>query len=102
MDWGITDPGNVAHERASEALQADERGDTEAREHALEEMNAVAEKASNNSMEGLTKAAAVLKALQQWIPDDADTELNAAVNVIDRAQDQRTETNRAQDRSLAG
>lgn len=49
-------------------------------------MNEIAENASSNNTEGLAKAQAVLEALQQRTPDDADTGLATALEQLDRAQ----------------
>lgn len=73
VDWGIKDPGTVAHERASEALDATEAGNNEARDRALHRLNEIAENTSSNNTKGLTKAQAVLEALQQRTPDETDT-----------------------------
>lgn len=88
VDWGITDPGTVAHERASEALDASEEGNDEARDRALNGLNEITENASSNNTADLAKAQAVLEELQQRVPDEAEAGLETAMDAVAQAQEQ--------------
>lgn len=93
VDWGIKDPGTVAHKRASETLDATEAGNNEARDRALHRLNEIAENTSSNNTKGLTKAGcAGSKALQQRTPGETDTGISTTLEQIDRVQDQEADT----------
>lgn len=86
VDVGLKPPGDVVHERASEALAAADQNDTESVDRALNEMNRVAQAATANDTAGLEKAQAVLEAVIERTPDDAGVGVETALEQIERAQ----------------
>ena len=91
VDWGIKDAGDVAHQRASEALIAAEAGDTEALDRALQGLNVVAEKATEEHEDGLVKAEALLIEARELAPSAADTGISQALDQVQEAQDRAPE-----------
>jgi len=82
---GLRDPGDVVHERASEAAVAQQRNNSEARDQALEDMNKVAEAAAGNTT-GLRKAEQVLEAVKEQTQDQANQGIQQALGNVQAAQ----------------
>lgn len=86
---GLMDPGQVAHERASEAHVALEAGDTEAAQRSVDGLNEVAQVATSNSTQGLEKAQAVLEAPREQTPDQADIGIDQALDAVEQAKQRK-------------
>jgi hypothetical protein len=83
VDTGVKPPGQVVHERASEASAAHEVNRTDARDRALQDMQRVAQVA--NGMEngtGLAKAEAVLQTVKDRAPEQAQPGVQQAIDSI--------------------
>lgn len=84
VQTGVTGPGDVVHERASEMLQAQERNQTQAMERARNQLNRVAQAATNESTAGLQKAEAVLEVVQER---NGDNGIGTALENVRQAQE---------------
>lgn len=91
MAVGLTSPGQVAYERASElgVLQRKNLTDTPAFNRTMRAMNRVAQRASNKSIKGLQKAEAVLQRVMQRAPAQAQHGLQTALGNIQKAKNRR-------------
>jgi len=83
---GLTDPGDVAFERASEVSQTYENNRSMDAENALNNLNSIAEAASSNSTSGLDKAQAVLNQVRERVPEQARSGIDNALGNIERAK----------------
>ena len=92
VDWGIKDAGDVAHQRASEALISAEAGDTEAMERALAGLSIVADAATQDHADGLEQAESLLVELRELTGDNPG--IDEALNRVQDAQDRTPETER--------
>lgn len=80
-------PGERAHERASEALVAQEANDSQARDRALRELNTTAREANGlRDGEGLENAQAVLTELQDKVPAEAQPGIETALDNVIKAK----------------
>jgi hypothetical protein len=87
IQWGVKPPGDVAAERASEAMIATEQNLTEARSRALNGLDEAVRRANGvDDKTGLNKAQALLEDLQATTPDEANKGLQTALDNIIEAQ----------------
>lgn len=86
VNAGVKPPGDVVHERASEALIATEANDSQARDRALAEMNRVAQVATGDEEQALGKAEAVLQEVKDRTPDEAAAGVDTAIESVIAAQ----------------
>ena len=81
-------PGEVAHERASEAFVAAEMNDTAAMDRALAEVEKQANRTNGlESGEGLRNAERVLLDLRDRVPEQAMFGIDTALESVTRAKD---------------
>lgn len=86
---GVMDPGQVAFERASEVAVAHSRGNNDAMNKALNNLNNVSEAATSGSSEALNQSLSVLQGLNETVPEEAQQGLSTALgNVRDASQRQ--------------
>lgn len=85
--FGVTDPGQVAFERASEVAVAHERGNNDAMNRALDSLNNVSEAATSGNSEKLNQSISVLQGLNETVPDEAQEGFDTAVESVRNASD---------------
>lgn len=86
---GLRSPGDVAHERASEAYRAAVRNDTRSVAAAVNATNQVAVVASSNDTRGLEKAVQVLQQVRERTPEQARTGIDTALDGLERAKQRK-------------
>lgn len=80
-------PGEVAHERASEALVAAEANDTAALDRAVTEVDRVAARTNGvEAADGLQQAQQLLQEAKERTPDEADSGLDTALENVEKAK----------------
>lgn len=95
---GIKSAGNVAQERAAEAKQAQEKGNTRAVERATRNLQKVANKSKDSDEEGINKAMETMEEVIANAPNDqARQGMQNALENMQKAQGKRNEA-RAQNR----
>lgn len=87
INANLISPGEIAQERASEAAVAFENNDTEAGQDALDDLNRVAERATDQSTQGLEKAEQILNSVKEQTPDAANEGIETALSNIQQAKD---------------
>lgn len=80
----VSDPGDVAFERASEMMVAERRNNTEAFEKAAAGLNRTVERASERHRDGLVRAASVLESVN--VSEEARQGISTALEQVRRAQ----------------
>ncbi|QLG62008.1 hypothetical protein [Halorarum salinum] len=84
---GVKPPGEIAHERASEAFVAAEANLTEARDRALTALNRTVGQANGlRDGTGLENAQALLTELQETAPAEAQDGLQDALDAVSEAK----------------
>ncbi|MDY6778584.1 MAG: hypothetical protein SVU32_08005 [Candidatus Nanohaloarchaea archaeon] len=86
---GLTSPGQVAFERASEVWIAAVNNRSAAVDRAVVQLNGVAKAASGNDTQGLVKAKRVLEAVREETPVAADQGLSMALENVEAAMQRR-------------
>lgn len=80
-------PGEIAHERASEAFVAAEENNTAAKDRALTELEQVANRTNGvESGDGLAKAEQVLLDLRDRVPEQAMSGIDMAIESVNKAK----------------
>lgn len=98
VNIGVKKAGNVAQERAAEAKQAQEKGNTKAVERATTNLEKIAKKAKKGDEEGLNKAMKIMEGVIANAPNEqARQGMQNALENMRNAQDKRSEA-RAEDR----
>lgn len=87
---GFAKPGKIAQERAAEASEMAEKGNYQAAQKAIDNMNKVAKRATTTDTEGLHKAQEVLEAVMQNAPEEAHDGLRTAIDNLHERQDSIT------------
>ena len=85
----VSDPGDVAFERASEMMVAERRNNTDAFEKAAAGLNRTVERASERHRDGLVKAASVLESVN--VSEEARQGIQNALGQVRRAQNRTVE-----------
>lgn len=95
---GIKSAGNVAQERAAEARQAQEKGNTRGIERATRNLQKIANKSKDSDEEGINKAMKTMEEVIANAPNDqARQGMQNALENMQKAQGKRNEA-RAQNR----
>lgn len=87
----LMDPGEVAFERASEMVVAQQRNNSEAFRKASNRLNRTVDSASRRHREGLSKAAGVLESVNASVPVEAQKGIQNALSQVRRAQNRTVE-----------
>lgn len=82
---GLADAGQVAFERASEVAVAHERGNNEAMNKALANLNNVSEAATSGNAEKLNQSISILQGLNETVPEEAQQGLSMALENVRNA-----------------
>lgn len=82
---GVSDPGKVAFERASEVALAHQRGNTDAMNKALNSLDNASEAATSANSEKLNQSLAVLQGLNATVPKEAQQGLSTALDSVRNA-----------------
>lgn len=86
MAVGVANPGDIAVERAAEAQQASEDGDSEAAEQAIQAMERATNRATEQDREKLDVAESVLQRVKGDLPSEASQGINTAIENIQQAK----------------
>jgi hypothetical protein len=89
---GLTSPGDIAVERASEIAVAEERNNTEAVSKAMGRFNSAAEKADNEDVEKLRQAETVLHSVSNRVPEEAGFGISTALENVESAKNRVPES----------
>jgi len=87
----VSDPGDVAFERASEMMVAEKRNNSEAFEKAGAGLNRTVERASERHRDGLVRAASVLESVNTIVSAEAQSGVQNALSQVRRAQNRSFE-----------
>ncbi|ELY83676.1 hypothetical protein [Natrinema altunense] len=87
----LMDPGDVAFERASEMVVAQQRNNSEAFEKASSQLNRTVDSADRRHRQGLSKAAGVLESVNASLPAEAQSGIQNALSQVRRAQNRTVE-----------
>ena len=84
---GLADAGQVAFERASEVAVAHERGNNEAMNRALANLNNVSKAATSGDAERLNQSISILQGLNETVPEEAQQGLSTALENVRNASE---------------
>lgn len=92
VDNAVSNPGDVARERAAEACNAVKNNNENNAQKAVEAHNRAAARASERDTEGLQKAERILEGVRSKVPGQAaDAGIGKALSEIGRAKNRRPE-----------
>lgn len=86
LTLGISDPADLAHQRASEAATAYERGNNEAADKALDNLNHILESTNETHSNRLNQTSQLLVEVNRTAPGEATHGLETALTSIEQAE----------------
>ncbi|MCU4754508.1 hypothetical protein OB919_21485 [Halobacteria archaeon AArc-curdl1] len=93
LSLGLADPGELAHQRTSEAVTAYERGNSQAAESALDNLNEILESTDQTHSDQLNQASQLLTGVNASTPSEAEHGVETALRALEQGQNQADTAN---------